>query len=196
VANSNPVKIEGLWKEGFALDVHTLASDYLGDDEFGRPTFRTTRTELGELLYRLKYQRDASAVEGIVEAASAFVRSWNPGAEVVVPVPPTRATRPYQPVIMLATALGTRLGLPVRPECVRLRKDIPELKDVFDFEARLRLLEDAHEVDATVVAERRVLLFDDLFRSGATMNAITKGLRAAGATEVFALAITRSRSKR
>ena len=61
---------------------------------------------------------------------------------------------------------------------------------------RLRLLEDAHEVDATVVAGRRVLLFDDLFRSGATMNAITKGLRAAGATEVFALAITRSRSKR
>ena len=77
MANSNPVKCEGVWKEGFALDVHTLASDYLGDDEFGRPTFRTTRTELGELLYRLKYQRDASAVDGIVEAASAFVRSWS-----------------------------------------------------------------------------------------------------------------------
>ena len=67
---------------------------------------------------------------------------------------------------------------------------------MFDFETRLCLLEDAHEVDRAVVAERRVLLFDDLFRSGATMNAITKGLRAAGAAEVFALAITRSRSKR
>ena len=121
MANSNPQKIEGLWKEGFALDVHTLASDYLGDDEFGRPTFHTTRTELGELLYQLKYQRDASAVDGIVEAASAFVRSWNPSAEVIVPVPPTRATRPHRPVITLATALGTRLGLPVHPECVRLR---------------------------------------------------------------------------
>ena len=196
MANSNPVKIEGLWKEGFALDVHTLSSDYLGDDEFGHAIFRTTRSELGELLYRLKYQRDASAIDGIVDAASAFVRSWNPDADVIVPVPPTRATRPHQPVITLATALGARLGLPVHSESVRLRKDIPELKDVFDFEARLRLLENAHEVDPTVAAGRRVLLFDDLFRSGATMNAITKGLRAAGATEVFALAITRSRSKR
>ena len=196
MANSNPVKIEGQWKEGFALDVHTLASDYLGDDEFGRPTFRTTRTALGELLYRLKYQGDASAVDGIVEAASTFVRSWNPGAEVIVPVPPTRATRPHQPVVTLATAVGARLGLSVLSECVRLRKEIPELKDVFDLDARLRLLEGAHEVEPTGVAGRRVLLFDDLFRSGATMNAITKSLRAAGAAEVFALAITRSRSKR
>lgn len=196
VANSNPVKIEGLWKEGFALDVHTLSSDYLGDDEFGHAIFRTTRTELGELLYRLKYQKDASAVDGIVDAAFAFLKSWNPGADVIVPVPPTKATRPHQPVVTLATALGARLRLPVHSDCVRLRKEIPELKDVFDFAARLRLLEDAHEVDPTAVAGRRVLLFDDLFRSGATMNAITKGLRAAGAVEVFALAITRSRSKR
>ena len=188
--------IDGLWKEGYALDVHTLASDYLGDDEFGRPAFRTTRTELGELLYGLKYQRDASAVAGIVDTASAFVHSRNPGTEVIVPVPPTRTSRPHQPVITLATALGTRLGLPVLPGCVRLRKEIPELKDVFDLHARLRLLEDAHEVDSTAVGGRRVLLFDDLFRSGATMNALTKGLRAAGAAEVFALAITRSRSKK
>jgi predicted amidophosphoribosyltransferase len=196
VANSNPVKIEGLWKEGFALDVHTLSSDYLGDDEFGHAIFRTTRSELGELLYRLKYQRDASAVDEIVEVAFAFVRSWNPGAEAIVPVPPTRATRPHQPVFTLAKALATRLVLPLHSEGVRLRKEIPELKDVFDLDARLRLLEGVHEVDPTVVAGRRVLLFDDLFRSGATMNAITKGLRAAGAAEVFALAITRSRSKR
>lgn len=196
MVSSNPAKVDGLWREGFVLDVHTLSSDYLGDDEFGRPIFHSTRTELGELLYRLKYKADPSAVDGIVESAASFVRSWNPGAEIIVPVPPTRASRPHQPVVTLATALGVHLGLPVHLECVRLRKDIPELKNVYDFETRLRLLEGAHVVDQAVVTGQRVLLFDDLFRSGATVNAITKGLCAAGAADVFVLAITRTRSKK
>jgi len=42
-----------------------------------------------------------------------------------------------------------------------------------------------------------VLLFDDLYRSGATMNAIAAALLdEGGAADVFALAITRTRSKR
>lgn len=43
---------------------------------------------------------------------------------------------------------------------------------------------------------RKVLLFDDLFRSGATMNSITAALLEKGqASEVFALTLTRTRSK-
>lgn len=43
---------------------------------------------------------------------------------------------------------------------------------------------------------RHVLLFDDLHRSGATMNAITEALYDDGdAAEVFALTITRTRSR-
>jgi len=39
---------------------------------------------------------------------------------------------------------------------------------------RLRLLEGAHTVKASVVRGQKVLLFDDLYRSGATMNAIPR----------------------
>ena len=46
------------------------------------------------------------------------------------------------------------------------------------------------------VEGRKVLLFDDLFRSGATMNAITSALYDQGqAREVYALTLTRTRSK-
>ena len=31
----NPKKLIGPWKEGYALDVHTVSSDYLGEDQFG-----------------------------------------------------------------------------------------------------------------------------------------------------------------
>ena len=47
-------KILGKWKEGFSLDLHTLSSVFIGDDEFGHPRFDTRRSEIGELLYKLK----------------------------------------------------------------------------------------------------------------------------------------------
>jgi predicted amidophosphoribosyltransferase len=45
------------------------------------------------------------------------------------------------------------------------------------------------------VQSKNVLLFDDLFRSGATMNAIAAELRDnGGLADLFALTITRTRS--
>jgi predicted amidophosphoribosyltransferase len=72
----------------------------------------------------------------------------------------------------------------------------PQLKDVFDYDERWRLLDGLHEVEKPKVEGRRVLLFDDLFRSGATMNAITSALYDQGqARDVYALTLTRTRSK-
>lgn len=74
-------------------------------------------------------------------------------------------------------------------------RDVPELKNVYDFNERDRLLAGAHQIDKAQVEDRKVLLFDDLYRSGATMNAIASALYDSGAAvDVFALAITKSRS--
>jgi predicted amidophosphoribosyltransferase len=57
------------------------------------------------------------------------------------------------------------------------------------------LLDGLHEVDTPATQDKKILLFDDLYRSGATMNAITAALYEQGkAAEVFALTITRTRS--
>jgi competence protein ComFC len=64
------------------------------------------------------------------------------------------------------------------------------------YDERWRLLDGLHEVEKAMVEGRKVLLFDDLFRSGATMNAITSALYDHGrALEVYALTLTRTRSK-
>ena len=77
-----------------------------------------------------------------------------------------------------------------------MTRDAPQLKDVFGYDERWRLLAGLHEVDRARVEGRRILLFDDLFRSGATMNSITAALYDDGrAADVFALTITRTRSK-
>ena len=58
----NPRKIAGRWIEGVALDLHTISSIYVGVNEHGRDMFDTKRSELGELLVRLKYKGDQSAL--------------------------------------------------------------------------------------------------------------------------------------
>jgi competence protein ComFC len=193
----NPTRIPGRWRIGYALDYHTVSSLYVGDDEFSHPIFDTKRTEIGELLYRLKYKSDLKVLENIVNITEEFLRSWNPPIELIVPVPPTKLNRTNQPVLIIAKSLGERLKLPVIDQAISRLKQIPELKTVYDFEERLRLLDKAFEIDSSWVGENRVLLFDDLFRSGATMNAITAMLYDKGfVNDVYALTITRTRSVR
>jgi predicted amidophosphoribosyltransferase len=190
------MRIPGRWRDGFVLDYHTTGSIYVGDDEYGHPVFDTKRTELGELLYRLKYRADKSVVPEIVAAAQGFLQSRNPGATFIVPVPPSREDRPQQPVLLLAATLGQELGVPVRPDAVRRAKRVPQLNNVYDYDARIRLLKDAHEVDGSVTSGQVVLLFDDLYRSGAIMNAIAHTLYDAGqVSDLVALALTRTRTK-
>jgi competence protein ComFC len=58
----NPTKVAGRWSYGFTLDVHTTSSELLGHDEYGHPQFASKRSELGELLYRLKFRRDKTVI--------------------------------------------------------------------------------------------------------------------------------------
>ncbi|PZR04361.1 MAG: hypothetical protein DI536_34430 [Archangium gephyra] len=88
------------------------------------------------------------------------------------------------------------LGVPFASAAVSRTQQIAQLKDVGDFGERQRLLADAHAFDSLTVKGKSILLFDDLFRSGATMSVVAEGLRAAGATRITALTLTRTRSSR
>jgi predicted amidophosphoribosyltransferase len=195
MAKYKPRKIKGAWAEGFVLDLHTIKSTYIGDDQFGHPVFQTQRTELGELLFRLKYRSDQTVIDELVDASESFIRSWKIKITAVVPVPPTRTYRTVQPVARLAEELGHRLKVPVLNDAIHKLKKFEELKNVYDVQERRRLLEGAFEVDASKVRNKHILLLDDLYRSGATMNAITEALIASGATAVYAFAFTETRSK-
>lgn len=193
MANFVRRKILGKWREGFSLDLHTLSSTFIGYDEFGHSRFDTQRSEIGELLYKLKNKEDQTSVPEIVEAVETLMKVWNPTVDILVPVPPS-TQRAVQPVLVLAKAISQRLGMPLA-DCVMRTRDIPELKNVFDLDERAKLLEGLHAVDRSITQGKTVLLFDDLYRSGATMNAITTELYETGeATDVFALTITRTRS--
>src|SRR3989304_3715015 len=112
MAKTNPRKIRGPWTDGYVLDVHSTGSVFVGYDEFGHSRYDTTRTEIGELLYRLKYKTDVSALADIGEASARFIRSWRITFDLIVPVPPTRARR-GQPLPQIFDELGKRVRVPV-----------------------------------------------------------------------------------
>jgi predicted amidophosphoribosyltransferase len=188
----HPIEIEGRWRAGVALDYHTTSSTPVGYNEAGYMQFHTVRPEIAELLYQLKYKGNRDAARGI-SAAVDFLRPHRAKFDVLVPVPPS-AERTLQPVIFLAEGIGAALGLPVA-NCVTTTRPAFQLKSVVDPERRQELVAGLYAVERTRIAGKNVLLFDDLFRSGATMNAITDVLLQHGqAGSVRALTITKTRS--
>lgn len=189
----NPQRIEGKWHSGIALDFHTLSSSLIGLNEYGHKQFDTKRPEIAELLYRLKYKGDRSAAQGIISAAAIFLRPHRPKFDLIIPVPPS-TRRAIQPVTLLAKGIGAAVGLPVI-DCVSTTRAPAQLKGVEDPARRAQLLNGLYTVDMRHTAQKSVLLFDDLYRSGSTMNAITDALLQAGqASRVSVLTITRTRS--
>jgi competence protein ComFC len=186
----NPREITGRWRKGYALDQHTLKSEYIGHNEQGHPQFETTRSEIGELLFKLKYRNDQSVVDEIATIAADYVKKWAPDIDLVIPVTPSKV-RAKQPVFLVGAAIAKKLGVDFSTEIVTRREALPELKNISRDE-RTKLLKDAHDVEGAKVNGRRILLFDDLFQSGSTMNAISAALNEAGSKEVFALTLTKA----
>ncbi len=57
------------------------------------------------------------------------------------------------------------------------------------------MLQDAFKTDSEVVREKRILLIDDLYRSGATAKLVTQSLLSAGAGAVYMMAMTKTRTR-
>ena len=192
---AKPIKLKGAWNDGYALDYHIVRSEFMGYDDRGHALFDTERTELGELLYQLKYRGDMTVIDKIVKTACDFVRAWKIKPDLIVPVPPSRAGRRVQPVSEIAKGMGANLKIAVSDKSVVKVKQTPELKDINDYQERLNLLKDAYDVRDQSLKGKTVLIVDDLFRSGATLNALTEVLLNKGqVNKVFVLALTRTRS--
>lgn len=192
----NPGNITGKWEEGYFLDLHTLSSTFLGYNAYGHPDFDTKRSALGELLYKLKYGAGADAVESVAETVVEFLRQkWPIEVDLIVPVPPSNMARRRQPVLEIAKAVSVRAKIELCTSCIKKIKQTPQLKNVYDYMERAAALEDAFRADAEQISGKRILLFDDLFRSGATMNSVAERLiEEGGAKTVYALTLTRTRS--
>lgn len=112
--------------------------------------------------------------------------------EGLVPVPlhwSRRLRRGYNQAEILAGVVARRHGLPLVRGLRRVRATPPQQGDPA---ARRRNVRNAFAVRAVgPVAGHRLLLVDDVFTTGATLNACARALRQAGAAAVGALTLAR-----
>jgi len=115
-------------------------------------------------------------------------------ADLVVPVPlhPERQKeRGFNQAELLARAMARRLGLPVELRAIERHTPRPPKQRLSRHE-RWEVARGAYGASpGRRIDNRRVLLVDDVFTTGATLDACARALRSAGAAQVAALTVAR-----
>jgi predicted amidophosphoribosyltransferase len=122
------IKLTGNWKIGFALDLHMIKSEYAGEDEYGHPRFNNTRSEVGELVYKLKYKNNEAAVNILVRKIKDAIKGLE-AFDYIIPVPPSDLSRPKQPVILVGQALSAEVGVPILFDALKKCKLTVKIKN-------------------------------------------------------------------
>lgn len=176
----NLKKIEGNWTSGYALDKHMLHSTFLGHDEFGHARFDNVRTEAGEAVYRLKYQQDWAQVNSLADAICDHIVPLFEPVGLVIPVPASTA-RARQPVYEVAQAVAKRIGvLSFEGLVAKAAATGPNvaLKNLATKEEKVAALAGRFTIRDTIDGRGpwNALVVDDLFDSGASMEAVCAAL--------------------
>lgn len=184
--------IYGNWDKGYALDKHMLRSTYLGDNEQGHPQFHNERTETGEAVYQLKYKYQWDKAEVLAQAVAEQIVPHLGPIGLVIPMPPSKQ-RAQQPVHVVAAALAKKLGVHSFEKILLKNYTGQSLKDLHAREEKVKALSGTISLSDKIAGDGKynALVLDDLFDSGASMEAACAVLRTyAKIDKIFAVALT------
>lgn len=150
---------------------------------------------LRDAIHRLKYRDRPGLAEPLGIRLAAYARTESAALhslkfDAVIPVPmhPIRQRqRGYNQAERLAWVVASELGLTVQTRCLfRTRSTRPQVGLAADI--RATNLKDAFRA-SEAVADKTLLLIDDVTTTGSTLNACATTLTRAGAAAVYALVL-------
>lgn len=189
--NINPIRLIGSWDEGWAMDKHTISSQYTGVDMYGHDTYSNVRSDLGELLYHFKYRGQYDNLYRIIDLIDPFLDRWNimPDVDTIIPVPPTKI-RKYQPAEEIACAIAHRYGIRFNKDILKKLSNV-ESKNMKNYD---EVLEEMFMATKRAKKEQNILLVDDLYSSGRTLNGCVNILKKdPNVLKIFVLTMTKTR---
>lgn len=140
-------------------------------------------------IYRFKYAgRQEYArfyAEQIVKWLGGTIRAWRADALVPVPIHETRKReRGYNQAEVLAGEIGKRMGIPVAANLLkRVKKTLPQ--KLLDSQERQNNLKKAFKIEKNDVKLKRVIIVDDIYTTGSTIDACAAELRSAAVEKVY-----------
>lgn len=141
-----------------------------------------------EMVHALKFGGKKYLVTTIgAMMADTYIKN-NMQGEIIVPVPMTdkeKRKRGFNQAELLAYEVGKRLDIPVLPALAKV-KETSQQKELSGKE-RAENLSKAFEVVYPQVKDRKILLIDDIFTTGTTVNECSKVLLKAKCKEVSVL---------
>lgn len=149
-----------------------------------------------QAIYRFKYsnRRQYGRIFAKDAMKNPDLRGWlrmigRPS--VIIPVPmfaKKQRIRGYNQAAVFGRALGEFLGCECREDILTREVDTPALKTLAP-EERKQALFRAFQCHASDVKLNRILLVDDIYTTGATVDAVSAVLREAGAGQIYILCI-------
>jgi len=178
-------------KKGDICD-ECIAEDFSFDG--GRSVF--TYSSVSDSIYRLKYMNRPAYARTYGKLLAKEAGDWlewiKPDALVPVPLHKKRLIkRGYNQAKELADAISGEVGIPVADYLVRRSKNTVPQKLV-DKKGRQINMKKAFIVEENVVSFKRIVLIDDIFTTGSTIDSLSRVLKDAGVKEVYFLTISRA----
>ena len=149
--------------------------------------------EIEEAIIELKYRgrKDKAEFFGKRAGECFSERLKDLGVSCVIPVPihkDRRKKRGYNQSELRGRALEKQSGIPMYTEFLKRTRKTKALKDCSPAE-RMQNLLSVMECDPLPKELKTILLLDDIFTTGATMEACTRTVLESGAEEVYILAV-------
>ena len=175
---SHPRLLTGSWQCGWSLGFH---SRFSGGN--------WTRSGVGDLVYRLKYESDTAVLPALLTQTLELIKNHPELArvDVVLPVPPSQQ-RETDPVLAFCCVLAGKINLPILTSLQKNRQTQPQ-KSLHTLAQKRANVAGAFDLHSNV-KNQRLLVVDDLFDSGATLDEITRLLLKRGAARVYVLTLT------
>lgn len=146
-----------------------------------------------QAIYRFKYQNCRCFAEifanEIADMYSEYIKKW--GAQAIIPVPlhaDRLAQRGFNQAKLVADALAKLTGIPSDDTVlVRNKSTLPQ-KELDDKE-RFKNIENAFIITENVVKYKKVIILDDIYTTGATMDACARVLHEGGVRDVYSVVL-------
>ncbi len=184
------------WAQGYVLDWHTESSVIAGQNQQGHPKFDTIRTDVGEALYKLKYQSDFTQIAPLAHAISTQICPRLGKISFVIPVPPSKP-RQRQPVIELAQGVAKNLNKKFTEQLLLKADAVGQIKNMASKQEKVGHLAGKLLLNDFLNQGRwNVLLVDDIYASGASLEAACAMLRSSPKiNDIFVAVASRTRGR-